>query len=498
MLTSPGNGYTSTPTVTITPAPGDTTGSGATAIAVWVPSGISGVPGNVVAVILTNAGSGYTLPPNVSVTGGGGSGAKATAALAPTSQDIAAPVGLLDGDVIGIFGQSLTVEAVTPHDLSGSLASPVNPMLGPLQNNGGFPPTEAPLPGSPVIDAGDAAADPATDPILGAALTDQRGGLRVVGSNVDAGAVEFQLGDTTTSLTASVATATQGAPVTFTAHVQPTAAAPNNPVTGTVTLMDGSLTLGTGTLDANGNATIATTSLVPGPNAVTAIYTPDTNAQELGFTTSTSTNVPITVTQSSTSGAPMITSPQAVTFTISTAGSFAVTTTGEPTPTLSHNGTLPAGLSFNSAAGMLIISGTPAAGTAGTYPITFTASNGVGTDATQNFTLTVTANGTPPPSASAPDELGAIEPATVRGRWTPTARPVSTRPPIRSSLASARQTSSASPAIGPAAAPPRSATSATAPGTSTSTITACSIPARRSSSVRPATNPSSATGPAAA
>src|SRR5262249_38511430 len=150
----------------------------------------------VVGVAVTNAGTGYTLPPTVTISGGGGSGATATAALAPTSPDIAAHVGLLDGDIIGIVNQTLTVEAVTPHDHSGSLASPLDPMLGPLQNNGGSTSTEAPLPGSPVIDAGDAAVDPATDPVTGAPLLDQRGGLRVVGGNVDAGAVEFQPGAT--------------------------------------------------------------------------------------------------------------------------------------------------------------------------------------------------------------------------------------------------------------------------------------------------------------
>ena len=36
-----------------------------------------------------------------------------------------------------------------------------------------------------------------------------------------------------------------------------------------------------------------------------------------------------------------------------------------------------------------VLSGTPAAATGGTYPITFTAQNGVGTNATQSFTLTV-------------------------------------------------------------------------------------------------------------
>ena len=39
--------------------------------------------------------------------------------------------------------------------------------------------------------------------------------------------------------------------------------------------------------------------------------------------------------------------------------------------------------------GTATLSGTPAAGTGGTYPITITASNGVSPNATQSFTLTV-------------------------------------------------------------------------------------------------------------
>jgi hypothetical protein len=42
---------------------------------------------------------------------------------------------------------------------------------------------------------------------------------------------------------------------------------------------------------------------------------------------------------------------------------------------------------FDSLSGVLL--GTPAAGTGGSYPISFTAGNGIGTDAVQNFTLTV-------------------------------------------------------------------------------------------------------------
>jgi hypothetical protein len=86
-----------------------------------------------------------------------------------------------------------------------------------------------------------------------------------------------------------------------------------------------------------------------------------------------------------------ITSANNVTFVVGTAGTFTVTATGTPTPSLAETGTLPTGVTFNAATGVL--SGTPAAGTAGSYPIMFTAHNGIGADAVQNFTLTV---GQPP------------------------------------------------------------------------------------------------------
>jgi hypothetical protein len=85
--------------------------------------------------------------------------------------------------------------------------------------------------------------------------------------------------------------------------------------------------------------------------------------------------------------APVITSASNTTFSVGTPGTFTVTATGTPSPTLSETGTLPTGVTFNPGTGVL--SGTPAAGTGGTYPITFTASNGVGSPATQSFTLTV-------------------------------------------------------------------------------------------------------------
>jgi hypothetical protein len=58
-----------------------------------------------------------------------------------------------------------------------------DPLLGPLAHNGGPTLTRAPLPGSPVINAGNPA-------IPSPPATDQRGGARVFGAAVDLGAVE--------------------------------------------------------------------------------------------------------------------------------------------------------------------------------------------------------------------------------------------------------------------------------------------------------------------
>ena len=68
-----------------------------------------------------------------------------------------------------------------------------------------------------------------------------------------------------------------------------------------------------------------------------------------------------------------------------------MTTTGFPAPTLAIGGVaLPAGVTFaDNGNGTATLSGTPAAGTGGTYDVTFTATNGIGANAAQAFTLTV-------------------------------------------------------------------------------------------------------------
>ncbi len=85
--------------------------------------------------------------------------------------------------------------------------------------------------------------------------------------------------------------------------------------------------------------------------------------------------------------APSFASADGVTFTPGVAGSFTVSALGLPVPTLSLGGTLPAGVSFDPATGLL--SGTPLAGTTGAYPLTLTATNGIAPEAVQAFTLTV-------------------------------------------------------------------------------------------------------------
>jgi DNA-binding beta-propeller fold protein YncE len=77
-------------------------------------------------------------------------------------------------------------------------------------------------------------------------------------------------------------------------------------------------------------------------------------------------------------------------FTTGNSGTFTVTTTGSPVPAVSLAGKLPPGVKFTPGQqGDAVLSGTPAAGSGGTYRLTLDASNGVTPAATEAFTLTV-------------------------------------------------------------------------------------------------------------
>jgi hypothetical protein len=181
----------------------------------------------------------------------------------------------------------------------------------------------------------------------------------------------------TTVSSSDAGTGTVGSPVTYTATVAPVAPGTGTP-TGTVTFSNGSGTivecgerpLSLGAVDT---ATCASThAATGGTEPITASYSGDTNyAKSSGSISET------------VDDAPEITSPNATTFTESTEGEFMVIATGTPQPTISESGTLPHGVTFSGG----VLSGTPTQ--RGSFPITFTAHNGVGQDSVQQFTLTV-------------------------------------------------------------------------------------------------------------
>ena len=140
------------------------------------------------------------------------------------------------------------------------------------------------------------------------------------------------------------------------------------------------------------------------PSGVTFVDTGDGTATLSGTPAAgTSGTYPVTIGADNGVGSPasqsftltvvspaVVTSAGATTFTSGSPGTFTVTTTGSPAPTLSATGSLPSGVTFvDNGGGTATLAGTPAEGTGGTYPITITATNGVGTPASQSFTLTV-------------------------------------------------------------------------------------------------------------
>jgi len=108
---------------------------------------------------------------------------------------------------------------------------------------------------------------------------------------------------------------------------------------------------------------------------------------------------PLTFTATSTIGsstqsftlnvreAPKITSAASVSLTRGQPASFSVTTTGWPVPTVTKSGTMPPGTTWSSSNGTGRITGTPT--TAGTWTLTVTAKNSMGT-VTQSLTIRVT------------------------------------------------------------------------------------------------------------
>jgi len=153
----------------------------------------------------------------------------------------------------------------------------------------------------------------------------------------------------------------------------------------------------------NGNGT-ASISGTPAPKTG-GTYTLTITAKN-GLGTNATQTFTLTVDQP-----PAITSAANSTFTVGTAKSFTVVMSGFPAPTLSYSGSLPGGITLNTASGVL--SGTATPGTGGTYPLVLTASSGDDANATQNFVLTVDESPTITSSNAATFPVGTLSFFTV-------------------------------------------------------------------------------------
>jgi CSLREA domain-containing protein len=133
-----------------------------------------------------------TIKGNSSALQGGGVQAGPTGSVTIAATIVAGNAAATNPDVEGSFtsggdnliGKVGSATGFGGGDLVGTVASPIDPMLGPLAGNGGLTPSHAPLVGyvqSPAIDAADC---------IGV-IQDQRAEPRPVGPRCDTGAYEF-------------------------------------------------------------------------------------------------------------------------------------------------------------------------------------------------------------------------------------------------------------------------------------------------------------------
>lgn len=171
-----------------------------------------------------------TIVNNTAVNGGGGISIDGTAKLTLVSsivalntvggnpEDINGNVPMM-GSTNNLVGTNKSLTGITngaAGNIIGSPGSEINPIIGPLQNNGGPTPTHALLAGSPAINKGIA---------ITGVTNDQRGFARVVGLAPDIGAFE------TTALAtfqAAVGNTNNGALEQYNFLNNPNPLAPNN------------------------------------------------------------------------------------------------------------------------------------------------------------------------------------------------------------------------------------------------------------------------------
>ncbi len=194
------------------------------------------------------------------------------------------------------------------------------------------------------------------------------------------------------------------------------------------TFTAGSLGTFTVTTTGTGSAAITRTGALPsgisfvdnGDGTATLSGTPAADTgEEYEFTITASNNVDPDATQTFTltvNEAPSIFSVDHITFTVGSAGSFIVRSSGFPTAALSGTGAIPVGVVFtDNGDGTATLSGTPVDATDATYPLTLHASNGVGATADQSFTLTIQPASPTPSTDVAPTITSADHVAFIAG-----------------------------------------------------------------------------------
>jgi hypothetical protein len=139
-------------------------------------------------------------------------------------------------------------------------------------------------------------------------------------------------GTATIVLTESAASGVLGAPVTFTA----TLSGPDDTPTGTVTFMDGAVSIGTGTI-SGGVATLTTGTLVSGTHTITAVYSGDVEFDPLTSSAVTYTVLKVNAGMTITSSINPSIYGQPITLTITMTGAAGVAPVG--TVTVSNGAT---------------------------------------------------------------------------------------------------------------------------------------------------------------
>ena len=242
-------------------------------------------------LIITNS----TVTGNSTYAGGSGGGiygsftARATIIALNTagSPDVAGTITSQGFNLIG-NNSGATITPAQSSDKIGTSSSPLDPKLGPLQNNGGPTFTCALLSGSPAIDAGD-------DSVLGSPMnltTDQRGtGFpRKLGAHVDMGAVEYIVTPVITTSASPTAGGSTSGGGTFSSGASVTVVATQGPGYGFVNWTEGGIQVsGSASYNftASADRTLVANFVLTATNANLASLAPSAGTLSPAFASST-------------------------------------------------------------------------------------------------------------------------------------------------------------------------------------------------------------------